>query len=108
MEYPVEVRERLLVVQNMLTILHQHHTNSLAAIRHQVNIVFMKGTVSRDFPPHFFKSKNSTWVLMNRLKQFRQLFRFCEDIHEIHVSALSATTRTGVSVVVDYADTMSA
>jgi hypothetical protein len=39
MEYhPAEVRERLMFVRNMLTILHNHRTNNLASIRHQVSI----------------------------------------------------------------------
>ncbi len=37
MEYPEEVRERLVVAQNMLTILHQHRTTTLATLRRQVH-----------------------------------------------------------------------
>jgi hypothetical protein len=34
----MEERERLVVVQNMLTILHQHRIHSLSAVRHQVRM----------------------------------------------------------------------
>jgi hypothetical protein len=34
----MEERERLVVVENMLTILHQHRIHSLSAIRHQVRM----------------------------------------------------------------------
>jgi hypothetical protein len=34
----MEERERLVVVENMLTILHQHRIHSLSAIRHQVRL----------------------------------------------------------------------
>jgi hypothetical protein len=38
MEYPDEVRDRMMVVRNMLTILHNHRSNNLANIRQQVSI----------------------------------------------------------------------
>jgi hypothetical protein len=38
MEYPDEVRDRMMFVRNMLTILHNHRSNNLANIRQQVSI----------------------------------------------------------------------
>ena len=57
-----------------------------------------KGTVSRDFWPFFFGLKIRLGPHMNRRKQFRELFRFCDDIREKFVSAWSMTMPKPVSV----------
>ena len=69
------------------------------------------------FPSFLVWSKTVSGPLMNNQKRFIEIFQFRKDIHEICVSAQSLTTLTrcqrsgclcgqGVSVVIDYANTM--
>ena len=53
---------------------------------------FIKSTVSRDFR-HL--KRNSTWAHLNRLKRFREIFYFREDIREKLVRVVVDYTLTG-------------
>ena len=46
----------------------------------QIITMLFKGTVQRDFGPHFFHNSNQPGSLTNGLKYFRFWFRFRRDI----------------------------
>ena len=60
--------------------------------------MWLKGKVSQDFRP-IVCLNNSTWALMNRQKQFCNLFCFCEDTRK--------NVCQHVSVVINYVDIVS-
>ena len=74
---------------------------------HQFNSV--QETVSRDFSPRL---KKTSWQSYSRLKsRFSEFFRFRQDIHEVHMSALFLTLQTRCprnhrpsGHLIDYAD----
>ena len=62
---------------------------------YSANSYTLKGTVARDFyPPFFFHESTTPGLFMNRLKQFRKIFRFRGDIRKNGVSAYYSNTRT--------------
>ena len=50
---------------------------------HCVCVLQLKGQCHEIFTPHFFHESTTPGPLMNRLKQFREIFRFRGDIREI-------------------------